>query len=124
MAALLKNQDEKGMWHQLIDDPKSWPETSCTGMFTFAMAVGVKHGWLDTADYKEAAKKGFIAMCGYLDDKANLKEVCIGTNKKPDTQYYLDRPRETGNLHGQAALPLMARILQNRDNVRWRIPSA
>ena len=27
----------------------------------------------------------------------------LGTNKKPDTQYYLDRPRETGNLHGQAA---------------------
>ncbi len=103
MAALLKNQDSDGMWHQLIDDPKSFPETSCTGMFTFAIATGVKHGWLDAAEYKAPAKKAFIALVGYLDDQANLKEVCIGTNKKPDTQYYLDRPRETGNLHGQAA---------------------
>ena len=40
MQSLLKYQDENGMWHQLIDDPQSWPETSCTGMFTFAMATG------------------------------------------------------------------------------------
>ena len=67
------------------------------------MGVGVKKGWLDAAEYKEPAKKGFIGMCKYLEANADLKEVCIGTNKKPDTQYYLDRPRETGNLHGQAA---------------------
>ena len=103
MAALLKNQDEKGMWHQLIDDPSSWPETSCTGMFTFAIATGVKHGWLDSADYKACAKKAWIALAGYVDENANVKEVCEGTNKKFEKDYYLNRQRKVGDLHGQAA---------------------
>ena len=57
MASLLKYQAENGMWRQLIDDPESWPETSCTGMFTFAMITGVKNGWLDEATYGPAARK-------------------------------------------------------------------
>jgi unsaturated rhamnogalacturonyl hydrolase len=103
MAALLKNQDEKGMWHQLIDDPSSWPETSCTGMFTFAIGTGVKKGWLDSAQYKNCAKKGWTALTGYIDENANVREVCEGTNKKFDKEYYLNRKRNTGDLHGQAA---------------------
>ncbi len=47
MATLLENQDPDGMWHQLIDEPASYKETSGTAMFTYAMLVGVKHGWLD-----------------------------------------------------------------------------
>ena len=42
MKTLVKNQDEDGMWHQLIDHPESFKETSSTGMFGFAMTVGVK----------------------------------------------------------------------------------
>ena len=57
MASLLKYQGKDGMWHQLIDDPASWPETSCTGMFTFAFITGVKNGWLDRKVYAPAARK-------------------------------------------------------------------
>ena len=41
MAALKETQTDDGMWRQLVDDPKSWTETSCTGMFTFALVTGV-----------------------------------------------------------------------------------
>ena len=58
MASLLNLQAEDGMWRQLLDDPTSWPESSCTGMFTFAMITGVKNGWLDAASYGPAARKG------------------------------------------------------------------
>ena len=37
-----------------------------------------------------------------IDEKGNVREVCVGTNQKDDTQYYLDRPRAVGDLHGQA----------------------
>lgn len=47
MASLLSYQMKTGMWRQLIDDAEAWPETSGTGMFTFAMITGVKNGWLD-----------------------------------------------------------------------------
>lgn len=102
MASLLKYQAPDGMWRQLVDDPSSWPETSCTGMFTFAMITGVKNGWLDAKTYGPAARKGWLALITYLDDNNNIREVCEGTNKKNDRQYYLDRGRITGDLHGQA----------------------
>jgi unsaturated rhamnogalacturonyl hydrolase len=102
MAALKKFQDDKGAWNQLIDDPKAWSESSCTGMFTFAIAQGVRHHWLDDS-YKDTAKRGWIAVTNFLDKDANMTEVCIGTNRKNDHDYYIQRPRQTGNLHGQAA---------------------
>ena len=111
MASLLKFQGEDGMWRQLIDKPDFWPETSGTGMFTFAMISGVKDGWLDAKTYGPAARKGWIGLIGYLNPDANLREICAGTNKSaqavgPDLavqlQYYKDRRRRIGDLHGQA----------------------
>jgi rhamnogalacturonyl hydrolase YesR len=102
MAALLQYQDREGMWHQLIDDPDAWPETSCTGMFTFALITGVKNGWLDAPTYGPAARKGWLALTSYLDANADIRDVCAGTNKKNDRQYYLDRKRNVGDMHGQA----------------------
>ncbi|MBC8127512.1 MAG: glycoside hydrolase family 88 protein [Gloeobacteraceae cyanobacterium ES-bin-144] len=102
MAGLLANQDDTGMWRQLIDKPASWPETSGTAMFTFAMVTGVKNGWLDEDTYGPAARKAWLSLVGYLDENANLREVCIGTNKGFDEKYYNDRPRIVGDLHGQS----------------------
>jgi rhamnogalacturonyl hydrolase YesR len=104
LASLLKYQDENGMWRQLVDRPESWPETSCTGMFTFAMITGVKQGWLDSRSYAPAARKAWLALIKYLNADAEISDVCEGTNKKNDYQYYLDRPRKVGDLHGQAAV--------------------
>lgn len=114
MAALLASQGSDGMWRQLLDKPESWPETSCTGMFTFAFVTGVKHGWLDAAAYAPAARKAWITLVGYLDEKANVREVCVGTNKshqetksddlKVQYDFYLARARRTGDLHGQAPI--------------------
>ena len=104
MAALLKHQKSNGMWGQLVDDPNAWDETSGTAMFAYAFIEGVKHGWLDAATYAPAARRAYLALCDYLTEQGDVREVCVGTNKKNDHQYYLDRKRETGNLHGQAPL--------------------
>lgn len=114
MTALLATQAEDGMWRQLVDKPESWVETSATGMFVFAFVSGVKHGWLDEATYAPAARKAWLALVSYLDADARVREVCIGTNKsrqqtKTDDlavhyKFYMDRPRATGDLHGQAPI--------------------
>jgi unsaturated rhamnogalacturonyl hydrolase len=113
MASLLKYQGADGLWRQLIDHPEAWPETSGTGMFVFAMVNGVKNGWLDAKTYGPAARKAWLGLVKYLDQDANVTNVCIGTNKAfqevgadPAVQlkYYLDRGRRSGDLHGQAAL--------------------
>jgi unsaturated rhamnogalacturonyl hydrolase len=104
METLLKHQGDDGMWRQLIDHPESWPETSCTGMITFAMITGVKHGWLDGSTYGPAARKGWLGVTTYLDEYSDLREVCEGTNKKNSLSYYLERKRNVGDMHGQAPL--------------------
>ena len=103
MAALLKYQGEDGLWHQLIDHPESWAETSGTGMFTFAMITGVRNKWLPSKTYGPAARKAWLGLVKHIDENANVTDVCEGTNKGFSVQYYLDRKRLTGDLHGQAA---------------------
>lgn len=111
MASLLKYQAADGLWRQLIDHPDVWAETSSTGMFTFAMITGVKNGWLNSKTYGPAARKAWLGLVNHIDAQANVTDVCVGTNKanaevgaNPETQlqYYLDRQRKTGDLHGQA----------------------
>jgi unsaturated rhamnogalacturonyl hydrolase len=102
MASLLKYQGADGMWRELIDHPEAWPESSSTAMFTYAMISGVKHGWLPAATYGPAARKAWIGVAGYIDQNNDLTQVCEGTGKKADLQYYLERKRRTGDFHGQA----------------------
>jgi rhamnogalacturonyl hydrolase YesR len=102
MAALLQQQGSDGMWRQLIDRPESWPESSCTGMFTFAFITGVKNGWLDERIYGDAARKGWLALVTHVDQNADVREICEGTNKRDSLEYYLNRKRLTGDMHGQA----------------------
>lgn len=104
MDGLLANQAESGMWCQLIDNPKSWPESSGSAMFAFAMVTGVKNGWLDAQTHGPAARKAWLALVSHLDAGANLRDVCVGTDKGFDEAFYLGRPRVVGDLHGQAPM--------------------
>lgn len=104
MTALLKYQENDGMWRQIIDDPEAWKETSGTAMFTYAMITGVKNGWLDCKVYGAAARKGWLALITYINQNDELTEVCEGTNIKNDRNHYMQRKRIVGDLHGQAPL--------------------
>jgi len=102
MASLVKYQGKDGMWRQLIDHEEAWPESSSSAMFTFAMITGVKMGWLDAATYGPAARRGWLAVIGYIDQNGDVTSVCEGTGKQNDLGYYLARKRRTGDFHGQA----------------------
>ena len=102
MSALLRYQGKDGMWRELIDKDDAWPESSSSAMFTDALITGVRHGWLDAATYGPAARKGWIAVVGYIDQNNDVTQVCEGTGKKDDLEYYYQRKRRTGDFHGQA----------------------
>jgi rhamnogalacturonyl hydrolase YesR len=102
MEALLKYQDTDGMWHQLIDHPESYKESSCTAMFTYAFITGVKKGWLTDPAYAEGARKGWLALQNNIDADGNVDKVCVGTGQNNSLQFYLNRPTQKGNPHGQA----------------------
>lgn len=102
MASLLRYQSDNGMWRQLVDYPYAWPESSCTAMFAYAMAVGVEHGWLKKSQYAPAVEAAIKALVAHVDRDGNVREVCVGTGQQDDIEYYLKRPRTVGDLHGQA----------------------
>ncbi|MCD8177382.1 MAG: glycoside hydrolase family 88 protein [Tannerellaceae bacterium] len=95
---------DDGLWGQLVDDPTSWTETSGSAMFTYAMITGVKNGWLEAEVYAPIARKAWLALQTFINENNDLTEVCMGTNIGDTKQYYLDRRRITGDLHGQAPL--------------------
>jgi unsaturated rhamnogalacturonyl hydrolase len=104
MLTLLDFQGSDGMWHQLLDDPQSYPESSCTGMFLFALGSGVDKGWLPMEKYAANIEKAWNALAGYVNEKGETENVCVGTNAKDNKKHYLTRPKKTGNFHGQAAV--------------------
>ena len=102
MESLKSFQSATGLWNQLIDAPDCWIETSGSAMFTYAMIVGVKQGWLNEDEYGPVARKAWLALVPFINADGDITEVCVGTGKKNDRQYYYDRPRKTGDFHGQA----------------------
>lgn len=114
MQALLDFQSSEGMWRQVIDCPGAWAETSCTAMFANAMAVGIRCGWLNEAMYKPAVEKAWKALEEKIDTDGNLCEICVGTGQQNNLEYYLGRPRQCGDFHGQApVLWLATELLRN-----------
>ncbi len=111
MAELAKNQNTDGTWRQLIDHPEAWEESSSTGMFTFAMIEGVRHGWLAEETFGPVARRGWIALAGFVDQNSDVTNVCAGTGKENSYAYYMARPRRTGDFHGQAPVLWAARAL-------------
>lgn len=104
MESLKKYQKPSGLWGQLVDDKEAWDETSCSAMFTYAMIVGIRRGWLDKKTYSSVIEKAWPALVKHINLEGDIDEVCEGTNRKNDRQYYLDRKRKVGDMHGQAPI--------------------
>jgi rhamnogalacturonyl hydrolase YesR len=102
MKSLLRYRNDEGLWNQLIDQPDFWTETSGSAMFTYAFIRGVKEGWLPAKTYAPAARKAWLALIPYINSNNDVTNICVGTGKKNDFNYYLDRPKMTGDYHGQA----------------------
>lgn len=91
--AYLACQDEKGMWHQVLNMKESYPETSCTAMFICAFARGMRNGWFteDAAKYREACDKAWKALTRIsIDVKGNVYGVCRGSEFAFNPRYYAE----------------------------------
>lgn len=108
MEALLVYRAEDGMWRQVVDVDTSWKETSCTGMFGYAMASGVKNDILKGRRYRKAYQKAWLALTSYINENGRVTDVCVGTGQSREIRYYLDRPSVTGDFQGQAPVLWMA----------------
>lgn len=83
-------QDASGMWHQVLTEPDSYPETSCTSMFTYAFARGVQYGWLEQPErYVRAVFQAWEALNRTsIDRQGNVHGVCRGSEFSFTSEYY------------------------------------
>lgn len=83
-------QDEKGMWHQVLNRTESFIESSCTAMFLYALSKGVTLGILDKK-YIYSIEKAYKALIeNFVDKDGNIYGVCMGSSCNRDWHYYSD----------------------------------
>lgn len=101
---------ETGHWYQLPIYPENesnWIESSCTAMFGYAMAKGIKLGILPKKDYQETVERAYKGLIEHSllyknDSKISTKNVCIGTCIG-DENYYFNRKQVEGTTFGIGA---------------------
>ena len=99
-------QDTSGMWHQVLDKPESYPESSVTSMFVYAVAKAVNEGWINKR-FISIAQNGWDALSKKVTPDGQVTDICIGTSIEEDIRYYFNRPVATNDTHGLGAF-LMA----------------
>lgn len=105
MDAMLRYQDESGMWYQVVNVggmDKNYLETSGSAIMAYALLKGVRLGFLPES-YQEYGKKAFQGICDkYLstDEEGNLHlgGICLvaglgGSSMRSGTfDYYMSEP--------------------------------
>ncbi|MHA6531406.1 glycoside hydrolase family 88/105 protein [Paenibacillus sp. BAC0078] len=89
----LRLQDAQGLWHQVLTDPDSYAEASCSSMFVYAFARGVRRGWLpEPQPYTAAALRGWQGISEYfIDRQGNVYGVCRGSGYSFNKLYYKEQ---------------------------------
>ncbi|MDN4605136.1 glycoside hydrolase family 88 protein [Paenibacillus sp. F6_3S_P_1C] len=96
-------QGEHGLWHQVLNDSETYQEASCTAMFAYGFARGVRFGWLNQpARYIEAAERAWNGLtCKAIDRQGNVHGVCSGSRYAFTEEYYnKDLLTVTNDNHG------------------------
>jgi hypothetical protein len=106
MKVLKEHQDYTGTWHQVIDRPESYREFTCTCMIGFAMARGIRGGWLDKKEYQPCVERVWQAV-KLRSNGTKFVDVCTGTGKQKTLRDYYDREALTGPDPRAGAMLLM-----------------
>lgn len=96
-------QGESGLWHQVLNVPQTYEEASCTAMFAYGFARGVRFGWFkDPEVYVTAAERAWKGLiCKAIDRQGNVHGVCSGSRYAFTAEYYdQDLRTVTNDNHG------------------------
>ncbi|MGQ8364398.1 glycoside hydrolase family 88/105 protein [Glaciecola sp. 1036] len=104
VKTLTDTQAPSGMWRQLLTNPDSWEESSATAMFAWAILVGIQQNILDQKTYLPVVNQAWQALISQINEQGKLSNICVGTGQSKQQEYYLERPRVDGDLHGHAPM--------------------
>lgn len=93
-------QSGTGLWHQLLDKPDSYLETSATAIYTYAYARGINRGWIDAKTFGPATLLAWNAVTTKVNAKGQVEGTCVGTGMGFDPAFYYHRPISPYAAHG------------------------
>ena len=100
VRGLAERQSKDGRWHQLLDRPDSYLETSATAIYSYCVARGVNRGWLDMLAYGPMAVLAWHAVITQVNAAGQVENVCVGTGMGFDPAFYYHRPVSAVAPHG------------------------
>jgi len=103
LDGLLRYQHESGLWHQVLDRPDTYLETSGTAMFIIALARGVNDGWLGEK-YKIAAINAWKGVQSRIDADGTIQGITQGTGIGEDVYFYQQRTTPPHDPRGVGAV--------------------
>lgn len=93
-------QDKTGFWHQLLDRPDTYLETSCTAIYTYCMAHAINKGWIDAQTYGAQVLLAWNACQTKVNAKGQVEGTCVGTGMGFEPAFYAYRPVHAMAAHG------------------------
>ena len=100
LAGLLPLQDTDGCWHQLLDNPQTYLETSCTAIYCYCLAHAINQGWLDAETYGAQALLAWNYVNAHVNQQGQVEGTCVGTGLAFDPAFYAYRPVNNYAAHG------------------------
>ena len=91
LEPLRRLQHPSGMLPQVLDFPGSYLEFTATCMMGYAMACGLRMGFL-ASDFREAVDLAWQGVSERIDDVGNVVDGCASTGVQVNVREYLDRP--------------------------------
>ncbi|MCG8528921.1 MAG: glycoside hydrolase family 88 protein [Opitutales bacterium] len=104
MNGLATLQGNNGLWHQVLDHPDSWEETSCTAMFLLAMARGVRLGWIDRETFMPVIQKAWDGLKSKIEADGKVAGICQGTGIGESYEFYYERKARPHDPRGVGAV--------------------
>lgn len=109
MEAMLRFQDESGMWYQVPNFPgrgENYLETSGSAIMAYSMLKGARTGILSDAKFLEAGRRAFEGICDrYLKTEGgtlSLGGICLVAGLGPE-----DKPRRDGSFDYYMSEPVV-----------------
>jgi rhamnogalacturonyl hydrolase YesR len=106
IRGLAETQGTKGLWHQLLDRPETYEETSASAMFVFAAARAINRGWIDSRAYGPMVSLGWNALAQKVTPRGQVEGTCVGTGLGWDPAWYASRPTSVYAAHGYGPILL------------------
>src|SRR5690606_26042125 len=114
--ALLPRRNRDGLWRNVVDQPGAYPEFSATAMSGFALARGLRAGWIAGEAYEQAVERAWVAVNSRASATGELVDVCESTARFTSLEQYLERAAILGqDPRGGAMAMLFATELMRRE---------